>query len=97
MPDGSGLNRMSLKLNGSTGSVIRQSIVESDSPSLSRLAWFAAPETNGFDIQANNVSGQWGVHPMDNAKWLHDVILDQWIAAEGQSFLRNPPRTGITA
>jgi hypothetical protein len=87
---------MNLKLNGSTGSVIRRSIAASDS--LQYPAWHRSPrrEANGFDIQANNVPGQWGVHPIDTAKRLHDVTLNQWIAAERQSFPGNAPRTGIT-
>jgi hypothetical protein len=67
---------MNLKLNGLTGSVIRRSIVESDFPSISRLHRSPRLETNGFVIQANNVSGQWGVHPIDTAKPLHDVTLN---------------------
>jgi hypothetical protein len=46
-------------------------------------------ETNGFDIQAqaNDVPGQWGVHPIDTARQLRNVTLNQWFVADGQNFL----------
>jgi len=87
---------MNLKLNGSTGSVIRRSIVESDS--LQYPAWHRSPRrgTNGFDHQVNDVPGQWGVHPIDTAKLLHDDTVNKWFAGETQNFPRNPSGSGIT-
>jgi hypothetical protein len=87
---------MNLKLNGSTGSVIHRSIVESDS--LQYPIWHRSPRrgTNGFDRETNDVPGQWGVHPIDTAKQLHDVMVNQWFAGETQSFPRNARGSGIT-
>jgi hypothetical protein len=88
---------MNLKLNGSTGSVIHRSIAASDSLQYPHVASLTAPGgTNGFDRQANDVPGQWGVHPIDTAKQLHDVMVNQWFAGETQSFPRNAPGSGIT-